>query len=799
MRSGKHTFWNRRRRVMKKRILALVLAVILTVSLLSVTAGAAGKTSLFTDVTTADWFYGAVDYVNSNGLMTGTGKGFGPNDATTRAQIWAILARLDGNNYDRNTGDWYASYQLWAIRNNISDGSAPNGKITREQLAAMLYRYAIRMGFVWTGAWADLSVFPDCGKVSSYAAEAMQWAVGSGLIQGMGGKLNPQGTATRAQVATILWRMCEKWALLQEKEIVNLLPAINPGSLHTHSFSYMSRDDATHTASCKCGHSTIEPCTYSVTEGQNGNTYTCTKCGYTYTAASNVTTPVATVNGQAYASLADAIAAAEAAGGGTVVLTKDTSINNQQEVKKSITIKLNGKKLTISSGNRIHVIDDATLTIDGTVSGSTVQGRFNIGKAENKNGNVVLNGGSYCVETGTVLHINGTCTNSNVTIKNATITSPTDNGIQLNGGGTFLIENSQITGATAVYIKSGELTIKNSTLTGTKSSVDYTYNGNGANATGDAMVVDCCGNKGGAPIVEMTNCTLSGTKGKIGSYEYTGNAHSKHAEITVDGRREIAEGVTLVVAENTYEISGVKGLKWFADQVSTDNRFADKTVKLMTDIDLTGQSFNGIGRNTYGTYPGYAFNGTFDGGNHTISNMSVSSTGNEGTAGFFPQLGFNAVVKNLKFDKATVKSEHEAGVISGYCVTASGVGIPTDSRMTAKIINCHVTNSTVTSEAHSTGSSIFDDGDKAGGIIGLAHCDITDCSVKNTTITAVRDLGGIVGAMNGAVTNCTVEGNTISFDSSKINNETNIGAIIGRQLGSATLDGAAYTAKNTLS
>lgn len=773
---------------MKKRILALVLAVIMTVSLLSVTAGAAGKTSLFTDVTTADWFYGAVDYVNSNGLMTGTGKGFAPNDATTRAQIWAILARLDGNNYDRNTGDWYASYQLWAIRNNISDGSAPNGKITREQLAAMLYRYAIRMGFVWTGAWADLSVFSDCGKVSSYAAEAMQWAVGSGLIQGMDGKLNPQGTATRAQVATILWRMCEKWALLPEKEIVNLLPAINPGSLHTHSFSYTSRDDGTHTASCKCGHSTIETCTYSITEGENTNTYTCTKCGYTYTAASNVTTPVATVNGQAYASLAGAIEAAETAGGGTVVLTKDTSINDQH-VQKSITIKLNGKKLTISSGKRIHVIDNATLTIDGTASGSTVQGRFNIGRAENNNGNVVLNGGSYCVETGTVLHINGSCTNSNVTIKNATITSPTDNGIQLNGGGTFSIENSQITGATAVYIKSGKLTIKNSTLTGTKNLVaDYSNNGNGANPTGDAMVVDCCGNKGGAPIVEMTNCTLSGTKGKIGSYEYTGTSHSKHAEITVDGRREIAEGVTLVVAENTYEISGVKGLQWFASQVNEGkDSFGGKTIKLMTDIDLNNVEWTPIGQVEGLLGIKGSFTGTFDGNNKTIKNLKISksadTTGKYAT-GFFGWL--DGSVKNLTIDTADITGCHYVGVIAGYLQYKT-------------IEGCTVKNATI--KAPHVNDALC--GDKVGGIVGFLTTGeglkVSNCTVSDTTIQAGRDAGQVVGCVdNGGaiVEGCTAnnvtvtgglteEGVTPGTGHCSTGSEF-IGGIIGRDLRSPT-------------
>lgn len=316
---------------MKRRILALVLAVIMTVSVLSVTAGAAGKTSLFPDVTTADWFYYAVDYVNSNGLMTGTGKGFAPNDATTRAQIWAILARLDGNNYDRNTGDWYANYQLWAIRNSISDGSEPNGKITREQLAAMLYRYAIRKSFVGTGTWADLSVFPDHAKVSRYAAEAMQWAVGSGLVQGMDGKLNPQGTATSAQVATILWRMCEKWALLQEEDLSGILGALQSIYQHAHDYTYTSNRNFTHTGVCGCGKSVTEACSYVESmatldaDGVNEKKYTCSVCGDSYTVAFNddgtEVLPVARVGGETYSELSKAIEAAQA--GDTVALMAD--------------------------------------------------------------------------------------------------------------------------------------------------------------------------------------------------------------------------------------------------------------------------------------------------------------------------------------------------------------------------------------------------------------------------------------------------------------------------------------------
>ena len=163
----------------------------------------------YLDVNESDWYYEAVKYVTVNGLMNGTGASrFEPNLATSRAMIWTILARMSG--VDTTGGSvWYAAAQQWAIATGVSDGTNPNGTITREQLAAMLYRYAVSKGMVTAPVTADLSIYSDAASVSAYAVEAMQWAVGTGLINGMAGKLNPQGSATRAQVATMLMRFAQ--------------------------------------------------------------------------------------------------------------------------------------------------------------------------------------------------------------------------------------------------------------------------------------------------------------------------------------------------------------------------------------------------------------------------------------------------------------------------------------------------------------------------------------------------------------------------------------------------------------
>lgn len=166
--------------------------------------------SSFTDVPAGSWYEEAVNYVHEKGLMNGTSSNaFSPNANTTRGMIVTILARVEGVN--TNGTPWYAAGQKWAMDNGISDGTNMPGVITREQLATILYRYAKQKGYDVSKSTA-LTGFSDADKVSGYAAEAMQWAVAEGLLQGSNGKLNPQGSATRAQVATILMRFMEKIA-----------------------------------------------------------------------------------------------------------------------------------------------------------------------------------------------------------------------------------------------------------------------------------------------------------------------------------------------------------------------------------------------------------------------------------------------------------------------------------------------------------------------------------------------------------------------------------------------------------
>ena len=179
----------------------------------------------FTDVDTDDWFADAVQYMLDNGMMNGvTDTTFGPGTTTTRGMIVTILYRLEGEPdtaassfTDVAANMFYADAVAWAQTNSIVTGItettfAPDQAITREQMAAILYRYAQYKGYDVT-ANNDLSSYTDASQISAYATTAMQWANAEGLITGnTDTTINPTGNATRAEVATILMRFCENIA-----------------------------------------------------------------------------------------------------------------------------------------------------------------------------------------------------------------------------------------------------------------------------------------------------------------------------------------------------------------------------------------------------------------------------------------------------------------------------------------------------------------------------------------------------------------------------------------------------------
>lgn len=164
---------------------------------------------VYNDVASDAWYSEAAAYVASKGLMAGTSEGnFSPNEQMTRAMVWTVLGRMAGADVDGSGNEWYAKAQAWAAASGVSDGANPNGGVTRQELAVMLWRSAGS-----PEGTAEMSAFSDGGEVAEWAGAAMRWAVANGVLNGDNGALKPGAPASRAEVAAMLMRFCEKMGL----------------------------------------------------------------------------------------------------------------------------------------------------------------------------------------------------------------------------------------------------------------------------------------------------------------------------------------------------------------------------------------------------------------------------------------------------------------------------------------------------------------------------------------------------------------------------------------------------------
>lgn len=237
--------------------------------------------------------------------------------------------------------------------------------------------------------------------------------------------------------------------------------------------------------------------------------------------------------------------------------------------------------------------------------------------------------------------------------------------------------------------------------------------------------------------------------------------------------------------EGGYEIYNAYGLKWFAEQVNDGESFSGKTVTLTADVNLGGEEWTPIGDMNAKNY----FSGTFDGNGKTVSNFKVNVDDN--AAGFFGAVQNCVEIKNLTIIKATINSNRMAGAVVGFFQENGNNGkVPVVS-------GCTVKQSTITVVPNSIDSG-FDNGDKAGSIVGYAASDvkIDACTTYDVTVTGYRDLGGIVGMANSSehgtvtITNCKVMATTITYSATnayKDETPTTFGEIYGR--GSANCSG----------
>ena len=225
------------------------------------------------------------------------------------------------------------------------------------------------------------------------------------------------------------------------------------------------------------------------------------------------------------------------------------------------------------------------------------------------------------------------------------------------------------------------------------------------------------------------------------------------------------------MAQDVVEISTVDQLKAFRDAVNSGNQYAGKTVKLTADLDLSSES-NWVPIGNLVAYPGQSFNGVFDGGGHSISNLTCTdNTPQYAVAGLFGSI-VSGTIKDLTVKNVNIKSTHYAAGIVAY------------TSNTPTIENCHVIGGMISSTPEIVNGS-YDNGDKVGGIMGyaIARSTINNCTVQDVTITAYRDMGGIIGYSDGNVTNNTVIDVTVKQDLTngyKDPAPTTIGDIVGR-------------------
>lgn len=233
----------------RKRLICFLAVLGIMLGMFASSASAVNGTQ-FSDVKETDWFFQSVQYVCAHGIMNGSsGNSFAPQDKTTRGMIVTMLYRYDGSPVvsgqcpfgDVAAGKYYRKAVIWAAENQIvgglgGDRFGPDEPVTREQLAAILYRYANYKGYD-TQRSVELAKFADRDDVGSYAVNAVKWAVADGLLSGVSAtELQPKGFAIRAQVAAILMRFCEGTAsgepaaASDEKEQENTKPAGSSGS-----------------------------------------------------------------------------------------------------------------------------------------------------------------------------------------------------------------------------------------------------------------------------------------------------------------------------------------------------------------------------------------------------------------------------------------------------------------------------------------------------------------------------------------------------------------------------------------
>ena len=717
---------------MKRKILSLILVFAMTVSLLTVGTGAVEPT--YGD-TAGHWAESSIERWSGHGIIQGSNGLFDPNGQLTCAQLATILAKLlklpaakDAGFTDNTADAWYYDAinrcAAAGILNGNGDGTVtPEAPITRERAMVMLAR-ALGIEPIRK---PDLTKYTDAAQVSAYAQGYVAALIEAGIVGGVtADELAPQDNINRASTVTILDRAISTYA------------------------------------------------------DQAGATVKADGKGIVLVVAENVKITNAPEGTK--------IVVADGATGLTV---NGKAVSDDQTYIVPKTTTSSGSS---SSGgySHSHTWGDWTITKEPTCAETGTQTRTCAGCGQ--------------VETAAIVKLahapgtDATCTTAQVCTVCGQVIAPATG----HTWGVFKTETKCDTTVTTYTCSVCHATKMETAAGGNHTAVEKAAVAATCTADGTTAGTKCsvCGAilSGCETVLALGHafgetwtsdgtshwhaCTRCDAKSAEAEHVYERTTTDwTSAELKTSKTCAVCSKTVDLADENTYYIATVDDLKAFAAKVNDGNNFSGKTVKLTADIDLKDVEWTPIGNVI--SYPGTTFKGTFDGQEHTISNMTVNDkAAGYASAGFFGSI--TGQVKNVKFDNATVTSTHYAGVVVGYSSTNVGM----------EISNCHVANSSVTSITELTAEGNYDNGDKAGGIIGycVSGDTVTNCSVTNTTVKGYRDIGGLIGyADNGAViTNNTVKDSTIINDRS--NNyknytkdaEYDINAIVGDYNG--TLD-----------
>lgn len=749
-----------------KKITATLLALVLALSMLPMQVLAAP----YSDVD-GHWAEDAIERWSDYGVIQGNKGKFQPYGTLTRAHLATILARLlalpeaESAGFADTAGHWAEDAIDRCAAAGIllgDDGKAfPNAPVSRQQAMTMIAR---ALGYR-QDAVSVLEDFLDADKISGYAAGYLAALVNDGVVLGHDDYLEPYSDINRGQMVAIIDRMIDHYAnrdgqtlsvesggyILVVAEDVTLtdVPADavvvatkNAAGLTVNGV--VVAPDQEYTVPEKSPASDRKP---PHRHSYDETTLRCA-CGDFH---SDVVATVNDANG--YTTLAAAFAAAKS--GDHVVLIKDetldatkTAANDRLTITKPIALTLRAKLIAPGelepTNNFAALFISADTTINANENGGIVC-QYNQTKGDcgpygiyiGNNADVTINGGFYH-GGGTAIQV----TTGSLTIQGGQFeVDPYASAVY---GHKFLlncVDRNYKAGTAKIIVKGGSFKDYDPSDSASENPYgNFVATGYAAKKTGDVYVVSQHTDAHAAAVTTTTDwATLKNV-----------------ATCATCGYQQIDD------APGTYYIGSKADLFAFAEKVNDKTLVtADKTFVLTADITFTdSEMWTPVGQPAT-----RCFGGTFDGQGHTIYNMKVSMADNAdgmgaGFFGFIDNTSNGAVIKNLHFDGASVSAYRRAGVVVGY--------------MHGKIQNCTVKNSAVTVQAYPVSETSYDDGDKVGGITGFLNvgnegeCQITGCSVTNTSIKAYRDIGGIVGY---ACQNATVSGNTISGVTITIDNE----------------------------